>query len=191
MAVEGKFSRNKSSQNFLLERQSSNPSFLTLYPEHNLVLFAAEGFDTLLRMKEEFRDHCDGMRRSTFNPRIVYVVPHNDLMKKQQVCPKGFFLCAKSNISAHRNMIVLQVIRGCQRSKRVSTWVKVDWSQIAGSRLWPISISADGMDISGEELHGANFYFQTQRYVIQTYLGVDAQFTSLNSLLVLSRTQEV
>lgn len=45
--------------------------------------------------------------------------------------------------------------------------------------------------MSGEEHHGVCFYFQTQRYVRQNSLVVDVVFTSLDSLLVLTRTQEV
>nr|CCA24747.1 uncharacterized protein putative [Albugo laibachii Nc14] len=84
-------------------KQSSNPSYLTHYSEHNLVLFAAEGFDTSWRMKEDIRDHCDGMRRSTFNPRIVYVVAHNDRMKKQQEydCPAGYSWMSTEQASMH------------------------------------------------------------------------------------------
>lgn len=72
--------------------QSSSPSFLTYYAERNLVLFAAEGFDKSWMLKDEARDNCGGMRRSTINRRIAYVVADEERMKNDQVCQRGFLL---------------------------------------------------------------------------------------------------
>ena len=71
-------------------RQSSSPEYIVNYDSH--LYFSARGVDTSWQLREHLSDDCSGMRVSSYDSRVVYVVDDTGIWDEKKIydCPSGY-----------------------------------------------------------------------------------------------------